>query len=119
MTLLLLFYPSAPPKHVSRKARLRPSSIRHFLVRRSLIPSQNRDVEKDAPVHQETASKPESGHPLDVLNLSTKLRNPLAGRDKGTLEAGAVHFCEKHGLMEHGLWWYCRFVRRPLTVFFV
>jgi hypothetical protein len=74
-----------------------------FSPRRSLILSQQRDVEKDVTVRQENGSRPESERSLDVLDLSTKLQNPLAGKDKGTLEADAVSFCEKHGLMEYGL----------------
>lgn len=54
-------------------------------------------------MQQDRGSKPESERSLDVFDLSTKLQNPLAGRDKGTLEADAVSFCEKHGLMEYGL----------------
>ena len=67
-------------------------------------PKQNRDVEKDVAVHHQKDSRPGSERSLDVLDLSTKLQNPLAGKDKGTLEADAVNFCEKHGLMEYGAW---------------
>ena len=52
-------------------------------------------------MQQEHGSRPASE--LDVLNLSTKLQNPLAGKDKETLEADAVSFCEAHGLMEYGM----------------
>ena len=95
-----LFCP--PPKHVLREARPRPFFIYHFLARRSLILLQNLDVEKDAVGHHQSASRPESEDSLDVLSLSTKLQNPLAGKDKATLEKDAVSFCDKHGLMEHG-----------------
>ena len=72
------------------------------LARPSLTLLQNTDVEKDAIAHHQNGSQPESERSLGVLSLSTKLQNPLAGKDKGTLEADAVSFCEKHGLMEHG-----------------
>ena len=86
-----------PPPSVFGPPPLGPS-IAHPL-------QQNRDVEKDVAVHHQNTSRPESEHSdLDVLNLSTKLQNPLAGKDQETLEADAVGFCEKHGLMEHGMW---------------
>jgi len=68
----------------------------------SLILSQKRDVEKGAIVSQEDSSRPESQRSLDILDPSSRLQNPLAGRDKETLEADAVSFCEKHGLMDYG-----------------
>lgn len=91
------------PEHVFRKQRPCPSLIYRFSALRSLIISQKRDLEKDAVVsHSEKTSKPNSQHSLDVLDLSTKLQNPLAGKDKSTLEADAVSFCERHGLMDYG-----------------
>jgi len=62
-------------------------------------PLQKKDVEKDpiASHSENVSSRPESQRSVDVLDLSTKLQNPLAGRDKGTLESDAVSFCERHG----------------------
>lgn len=99
--------PTSSPNHVLPKSSSCSSLFYHFSVDRSLILSQKRDVEKDATVSHESTSRPGSDHSLEVLDLSTKLQNPLAGKDRATLEADAVSFCEKHGLMEYGALWFC------------
>ena len=94
-------HPPFPPPSQACLPQNPPPSVfpYHFLVCRSLILLQNRDVEKDAIVHHQNVSRPNSEHSLD---LSDKLQNPLAGKDKETLEEDAIVFCGKHGLMEHG-----------------
>ena len=97
--------PTPPPKHVF-DFRPRLSSL--YLTPSVTHSLQNRDVEKDVnlKVSQEVSSKPGSDRSLD-LDLSAKLQNPLAGRDKATLEAEAISFCERHGLMEYGACNHC------------
>jgi hypothetical protein len=99
--------PLTIPSHVFSKSCSRRFSLHHFITFRSLLIldlSQNRDAEKDVNVTHGISSKPGSDHYVEVSDLSNKLQNPLAGRDKATLEADAVFFCERHGLMEYGVW---------------
>lgn len=102
------------PKDGFRKSR--SFFFYRFLFCRSLTLSQRRDVEKDVKMSQETSSKPGSDHSLDVTDLSTKLQNPLAGKDRATLEADAVAFCERHDLMGYGAWRSPGFFRNPSLI---
>jgi hypothetical protein len=99
-----IFSPYAPrsPKYVFREFCPRTSFFRHFLSNRSLILAPKKDIEKNLNASPVPGSKLGSDHSVEVSDLSTKLRNPLAGRNRETLEADAVSFCEKHGLMEYG-----------------
>lgn len=116
--------PYPPLLSLSRACLLRtlPSSVSdpsplRYSIAHELILLQNRDVEKDTAGHQQSASRPESERSLDDLNLSSKLQNPLAGKDKATLEEDAVNFCKRHGLTEHGVWQFLKVPRTPWPTF--
>lgn len=59
-------------------------------------------MEKNYVAHNEKASHlPQEV--AEISEMSNKLENPLAGKDKAELEKDAVAFCNKHGLNEHGM----------------